>query len=69
MYEIGFWYSSPMTSYTNTIERPGADASAPAIEILHANRGDLSPAEQAPQGLRRLAAGFWHSLRQAPAFY
>jgi len=58
-----------MTSSTQTIERPGADASASATQILDAYRGDRPPAERAPQGLRRLAAGFWHSLRQAPAFY
>ena len=58
-----------MSSSTTTIERPGADASAPANKNLDAQRGDLAPAERAPHGLRRLAAGFWHNLRQAPAFY
>jgi hypothetical protein len=69
MYEKCFWYSLPMTSSTTTIERPRADASAPATETLDANRLDLAPADQSLQGLRRVATGLWRSLRQAPAFY
>jgi len=69
MREFDFWYPSVMTSCTTTIERPEADASAPATQILDAQQSDRSSVEQAPQGIRRVAAGLWQSLRQAPAFY
>ena len=69
MREFDFWYSPLMTSHTTTIERPGADASAPETQTPGDLRADRSPVEQAPRGFRRVLVGLWQSLRQAPAFY
>jgi len=58
-----------MTSRTTTLERPGADASVPDTQIHGALGAGRASAEGPQRPIRRLVAGLWQAVRQAPAFY